>query len=432
MISPQRLRAGCYILVFLLSISGIQAQRVNNETDTLKISLPDADRIFLEKNLALMAAQYDLSIAEAGIIQARLYENPSVYFEQNIYNSNNKKYFDAGYSGENILQVQQLVHLAGQRNKRVALQKINREIAGYQFYDLLRTLKFQLRSAFYETYFDVHALHTYDYQINTLQALLDALQRQYQKGNISLKEVIRIRATVFGLQSERNGLVKELTGLQTELRLLLGVKPDAFVMPALTETQYDSLDVRRYGLRQLIDSAYNNRSDLKAAQGNVRFNEADIRYQRSLAFPDVRFGYMYDKQGNFIRDYNAVSIALDLPVFNRNRGNILAAKARTEQSRKFNDIITQQLENEVRAGYLKAIANDSLYKSFDKDFSGSFEKVMQSMVENYQKRNIGVVEFLDYYETYKNTSVQFYQLSGDRLNAFEELNFVTGRSLFIY
>lgn len=420
---------GVLLLFFLLS-QNVFSQ--NSSSDTLKITVDEAEKIFFEKNLSIVAKQYDVDMAEAAIVQARLISNPTVYYEHLLYNPVNKKYFDAGYDGENSFNIQQLIHIAGQRNKFIRVQKINRELAGYQFYDLLRTLKFELRSSFFDIHFYENSVSTYNYQLETLRNLVSSLEKQLSKGNISLKEVIRIKATIFSLQAEQLEYRNRLAASQNDLKVLLGIRSDVYVHPVSGNATYDAIDVSNYKIMQLIDSAYQNRTDLKAAESMVRLSQADVSYQRSLSVPDLHLGYVYDKQGNFARDYSAVSLSMDLPVFSRNKGNIQLSKARLKQTETIKLLTTIQLENDVQTVFKKVISTDNLYKSFDKEFNGDFEHIMQSMLENYTKKNISLIEFLDYYETYKNSTLQFNQLSNNRLNAFEELNYTVGKSIIKY
>ena len=67
------------------------------------------------------------------------------------------------------------------------------------------------------------------------------------------------------------------------------------------------------------------------AQASVKASEADVRLQRSLAFPEVSVKGTYDKAGNFINDYWAIGLSVSLPIFNRNQGNIRAAKISVAQ-----------------------------------------------------------------------------------------------------
>src|SRR5215470_18190649 len=129
-------------LVFCMTISGF-AQ------DTLHITLQDAEMQFLQHNFLLLASKYQVSTADAAIIQAKLYPNPNFAIEQGVYNQDTKKWFDLSSTGETALTLQQIIILAGKRNKQIDIAKINSQISLYQFYDLIRTLRYELRRSFY-------------------------------------------------------------------------------------------------------------------------------------------------------------------------------------------------------------------------------------------------------------------------------------------
>ena len=55
----------------------------------VRLSLDDALERFAACNLSLIAERYHVDMAEAQVTQAKLFENPVVSFEQNVYNRNN-------------------------------------------------------------------------------------------------------------------------------------------------------------------------------------------------------------------------------------------------------------------------------------------------------------------------------------------------------
>src|SRR4051812_47499447 len=90
--------------------------------DTTRIALPDAEKQFTAKNLELMAEKYNIDIARAQVLQARVYNNPNLQLVANVYNPDQKKWFDVSNgTGEYIANVQQLIILAGKRNKQIKL-----------------------------------------------------------------------------------------------------------------------------------------------------------------------------------------------------------------------------------------------------------------------------------------------------------------------
>ena len=64
------------ISFFLLLTGGICAQQATTGTLTLK----EAEQRFLERNLSLIAERYNIDMAQAQVLQAKLFENPVISF----------------------------------------------------------------------------------------------------------------------------------------------------------------------------------------------------------------------------------------------------------------------------------------------------------------------------------------------------------------
>ena len=89
---------------------------IRAEGQSVKLTLQEAGQRFATCNLELIAERYNIDIAEAEVIQARLFENPVISLEQNVYNRLNGKYFDVGKEGEAVVEIEQLIYIAGQRD----------------------------------------------------------------------------------------------------------------------------------------------------------------------------------------------------------------------------------------------------------------------------------------------------------------------------
>ena len=70
------------------------------EENRLKLTIHEAERYLADHNLRLLAEHYAVDQAEARVIQAKLFDNPVISFEQNVYNRINGRYFDFGKEGE--------------------------------------------------------------------------------------------------------------------------------------------------------------------------------------------------------------------------------------------------------------------------------------------------------------------------------------------
>ena len=212
-----------FIRAFFLScclVAGVSGYAQNSSTDTLKLTLKQAEDQFLKNNLTLIIQRYNIDNASVAVITARLFSNPDFNFNNGISATDVTQ--GPAYK-EQSFAISQLFTTAGKRNKSIQLAKIGVEQAKYQFFDLLRTLKFTLHSDFYTIYFQEQSAKVYDEEINSLAKTLTVFKEQYQKGNIAEKEVLRIQSQLYSLQAEYNSLVTGIDTTESELKLLLKV-----------------------------------------------------------------------------------------------------------------------------------------------------------------------------------------------------------------
>jgi outer membrane protein, heavy metal efflux system len=270
----------------------------------------------------------------------------------------------------------------------------------------------------------------YDTEIHALQDIVKAFSQQEGKGYISEKEVVRIKAQLYTFQNEFNDLILQVNDAESELRLVLQLKPTIYVSPILDSNLVNNLDPLKYSLTTLIDSAYKNRTDLQIARMNNTFNKLNYSYQKALAVPDLTASASYDKQGSYALYYNSIGVSMDLPFFNRNQGNIKSAKAQIANTDALEKSTVATVEESVNHALQKALAENKLFQSIDPNFSSDFERLMHEVLSNYEKRNISLLDFLDFYDSYKQNVLQINSIKYNRVQAFEDLNFYTGTEFF--
>lgn len=395
--------------------------------DTLRLSIRQADSLFLQNNLEILAEKYQIDIAKSIEIQDKLWNNPVFGVEVSAYNPS-RGFLDVGKQGQKAFTVQQLITRAGKRNKQVALDVESTRKSEYQFFDLIRTLKFDLRQIFFESYFLEKTIALYDTQIASLNTTVTAFDKEYDRKNISLKEVVRLKALLFQLTNDRADILFELHDNQRDLRTLLNAdRPVKSVV--------DSADIQRYQLNQynaaaLKAKAMESRSDLKVAQSAVKQAELNYTLQKALAVPNIQLGAAYDQASNYQRNYVGVNATMELPFFNRNQGNIKAAKSNISYFKTAESAKANSVNNEVDAALQKVNVAEKAYQSVESQFSDQFQLLSKGIYENFQKRNITLLEFIDFIETYNESTKEFNRLQADRIKVYEELNFVVGEELF--
>lgn len=414
----------CFVAVLYGMPACIKAQ------DTVRITLPEAEKQFLQNNLSLLAGKYNIDMAKAQVIQAKLYNNPTLTLNGNLYNPQLNKLLDvSNKTGQYDIGVQQLIRLAGKRNKEIKLAEAAVALTENQFYDLVRTLRYSLRSEFYNTTYLQRSVGAYQSQIESLEKMSASYDELQAKGVVSLKDAVRIKSLLYSLKAEQSALINQLNESEASLQLLLQ-NSKAYFIAVADDKPLSAAQLQQLNVLSLIDTAYVNRSDLKAAQANLLLNKQNYSLQKALAKTDLSIGADFDKRGSFVDNASFITVAFDLPFFKRNQGNIKAARYGIQQGEANFELTKQTVENDVRKAYIKLLNSSRMLQSMDPAFPARFEKLLQGVTENFQKKNISLVEFTDFCESYKNNILQINQLKNDQMQAVETLQFATGKTIF--
>ena len=420
-----------YTLLICLILPGFAEPAAAQAADTLQLSLPQAEKLFVQNNYQLIAQNYQTDQARAEIITARLFDNPTLSAETQLYNPDTKRFFETSKTnGQYQASISQLVKLAGKRNKNIQLATVGVKLAEYQYFDLMRTLRYNLRANFYKTYYAQQSAKLYEQQITSLQKLLSASEVQLKAGNIAVKDMIRIKSLLYSLQTEYNNLENNIEDMQTDLKLMTNIKPDSNIKLVMDPAEEKNYQLDKTVYVNLLDSARNNRADLKLTQAGIAYAEKSLMVQKALAVPDVQFSLVYDLQGSYPNNYTGLGLSIPLPLFNRNQGEIKKAKIAVDAGKTFLDQQEATLENEVFNSYKTAQRTETLYKGIDQNFNTDFDKLINEVIKNFKSRNLSLVEFMDFYDSYRQSTLQMNDMKYQRMNAKEEINYVTGSTIF--
>ena len=89
-----------------------------------------------------------------------------------------------------------------------------------------------------------------------------------------------------------------------------------------------------------------------------------------------------------------------------------------------------ELESQVANCYAGALRAEKLLNSIDIKFDTDFNKLIKEIASNYEKRNISLLEFIDFYDSYKQNVLQLNNLKYNRISQLEQLNYTTGTKFF--
>ncbi|MBX9784290.1 MAG: TolC family protein [Chitinophagaceae bacterium] len=422
------------LLFSLLTVLCSDAFTQTAASDTISLTVKQAEEIFLQKNLELIAAGYDIRVKEALVQQVHYWDNPTLNTDQNLYDGNFFRYakpspqFPVG-RGQIFMQLQQVLVTAGKRQKLVQMAKDNVARSKNQFNDLMRNLRFVLISDLNNLYQLQTMEALYKQELFTLRKLSEGMDEMLKVGNISQRDNIRIKGLVFALQSEYNDNLRDQQDLQKEIRIFLQL-PDTVKLRSLSGTLLPSGSISRVQLKELIDSALQLRPDLAAAHLQKTYNQHNLRYQKALNTPNVTIGPNYDMRNSYILNYVGLSFNVPLPLWNRNKGNIKAAEISISQAGTMEQQLQNTISNEVAAAYQKLIISSEMVSNINQEWQGKYDDLLANMLSSYKERQVSLVEFVDFFDSYKNTRLLELQQISNIRNAAAEINFVTNTNFF--
>jgi cobalt-zinc-cadmium efflux system outer membrane protein len=417
-----------FFCVLFLSYCSLSSQaRAAAPVDTLRLSIPEAEKLFLQNNLQLIAAQYNVDANKALIEQAKLWDNPILITDQNIYDG--KLFRHNSDYGQVFIQVQQLIKTAGKRSKLAKLATDNTAISAAQFQEILRSLRFTLHTDMIEAGHLEQTAGLYRQEISEVEKLVKGMEQVYQLGNISLKENMRLKALLFSLQNDLNNIQTQILPIQTEMRLLLRMQDTAYIHPVLQLSFPSLVQHDPPASDSLISLALLHRPDLKIAQLSHDFQLHNLSYQKALAKPDLSLGPEYDQRNSYTPNYVGLSLALPLNIFNRNQGNIKAAESSVKEQQVKVEDEQDRIGNEVSASLEKFRLMQTINSKEQEDFISRYDQLFHNMLKSYEARQINLLEFTDFLDSYKETRLKLTEQQVNLVKAADELNFVTNNNI---
>ncbi|MDR1203785.1 MAG: TolC family protein [Tannerellaceae bacterium] len=394
------------------------------EEETIKLTPEEIEAAFLKQNLELIAERMNISIADAAVIQARLWDNPTLSVgDVNFWTPRSEP-----KATQFSIELSQLIQTANKRGKLVAMEKISKDMAIRQFEEVVRGLKIELRKSIYELmYLDAYQ-QVLKVQVESLSKLLESYTKQVVRGNLAKGEILRLQAALFEVENEMNEIQTERNAQQKTLKVLLNVGPLVTIEIINGDRPLESPEV--LSITHLMQLADDYHPGLRLFKLQTSYCEKSLAYEKAQRVPDITVNASYDRYGGVWRNFVGFGISIGLPLLNRNQGAIKAAQIRREQSL----YAARQQQQLVQHEITEVLNNYTLaYKFYKKITENALLEELDSMTDIYAKnllnRNIGMAEYMDFMDTYKNNKHILLTTYKNVFNQYEELQFTVGTDL---
>lgn len=425
-------------LLLLLCIFGLTTIKAQ-EPQTLKLSPEQVEALFLKQNLQLIAEHMNIDLADAAIIQAKLWDNPEISIGQvNLWSTDKQRGGEAevippvfgsfGRNTEFSIELSQLIQTAGKRGKLVKQEKVSKEIAIQEFEEVFRGLKIELRKSINEIVYLQAYQKVLAQQEESLGQLIGAYQKQVAQGNIAKSELLRLQSSLLEIENEANDTQIDLNEQQKGIKTLLNVPPSVFI--EIEDNTQTIQDPTNLSLAELLSMASEYRPDVKASRLQTQYHERSLDYEKAQRIPDLTVSANYDRAGGVWENFIGFGVSFEIPFLNRNQGNIKAARINRDQSIHLAELQQNQAQHEVAEAYGNYALAYRFYKRVrENSLLSELDGMLSVYTKNLLNKNISMLEYIDFMDSYKTNKETLLSARKKANIQFEELQYTVGSEI---
>lgn len=376
-------------LIALVAIA-LPAQPPN--TVTLEQAIQEA----IANNLDLAATRYNISIAEARQITARLRPNPVMSLSADHLDVLGTGYNDVNNAGPNeyAMRTDFVLERGGKRAARMELAASERSVAELGVRDTVRRLIFEVQSAFVDVQAAGEVLKLAQENLKRLNDIVEVNTARVRIGDLAEVELDRSRVAAMQYQTAVRQAELQLRQAKTRLQLLMGRSQVADEFDAAGSIRRDEPRIIQ---EDILKAALAQRPDLMLARGAQARNQADLRLQMAQGKVDYTAGTEYRRQQGINGTGNSLGVffSAPLPVWNRNQGEIARAQREIAQADTQVRAAEARVRGEVVSAWQQYSMSLGILRDIEQRMLSTSREVLQATEYSYRRGEATLVEFLD-------------------------------------
>ncbi len=389
-----------------------------------KITLEDALTLAEAHNHALQAARTSIQQSEAQEITANLRPNPVLLSDAQFLPLFNPSAFSPSYidqSAQFDLGLSYLFERGQKRQHRLQAAKDLTAVTKSLVADNERTLQFNVASQFVNVLLAESTLDFALQDLKSFQGTVDISNSRYKAGDISEGDYLKIKLQLLQFQTDVSAARLARAQALASLRQLVGfesVPPDYDVAGEL-QYQPEKGKVEQFELL-----AIQNRPDFRAAQQSVIASQSLYQLAKANGKRDVtgQFDYTHVSALNSA----SVFVNFELPIFDRNQGEIARTGYAITQSQELEKESNEQVMSDVITSYENMRTDDQIVGLYTSGYREESRQSRDISEYAYRRGAASLLDFLDAERSYRATELAYRQALAAYVLALEQLKVSVG------
>ncbi len=374
------------------------------------LRLEDLEQMALASNPTVAQVQANMRVAAGLARQAGLYPNPTVgYYGDEIRGGFSRGGKQGGFISQTIVTGGKL-----RAARRVAELQAN-EVETSGQVQRQRILN-NVRVSFYQV---LGAQRLVEVRQNLAKLAADATQTSRQLGNVGQSDRPDILQAEVEQQQTNVSLRVAQQNLQASWRMLAAVAGKPALPLARLEGDLEAIPELSY--EEWIATTLRESPEVKLAQQAIDRGEALLTQARKAVIPDLQVTGILVNDFTPLMETNpsratgvmgGAQIGVQLPIFNRNQGNIAAAKGEVESAKQELERVKLQLQRDLASMFRDYDAARVTVQQYKTEMLPRAEEAYRLYQTNYQKMAAAYPQVLISQRT-------LFQLEADYIQALE-------------
>jgi outer membrane protein, heavy metal efflux system len=408
---------GLVVLIGLAVVLPAEAQTQG----PVKITLDEAIQMALQHNHNILAARTTIQQSQAEEITANLRPDPTLLGDAEYLSPTHLNTDYLSNSSEFDLGVSYLFERGRKRQHRLLAAKDITAQTRSLVADNERSLSFNVASLFVGVQLAESTLELADKDLKSFQQTVDLSELSYKAGAISEDDYLKIKLQLLQFETDFQQALLAKAQALSDLRQLLGYESISEDYDVAGAFDYQPL---KGNVEDMQMKALQNRPDLRAAQQGVTAAKSQYGLQKAIGKRDVTGQVNYTHTGGV----NTASLfgSIQLPIFDRNQGEILRASYAITQAEEQEKATNGQALTDVRDAYEGLRTNDRVVTLFRSGYLDVAQKDRDISEYAYKRGAASLLNFLDAERSYRATQLAYRQALASYLLALEQLREAVG------
>jgi cobalt-zinc-cadmium efflux system outer membrane protein len=381
--------------------------------------------ISLDQAIDLALASRTLILQnEAQEITANLRPNPSLGADTQFIPFFSPQYF----SGDNADNVQQfdiglsyLFERGGKRQHRLRAARDATAVTRAQITDAERTLAFNVGQEFVSVLLAESQLDFALQDLKGFQQTVDISETQLKAGFIGEGDYLKIKLQLLQFQTDVSSARLAKKQALVALRGLLGFNTVAADYDVIGDLAYEPLkgngeDFQAKALRE--------RPDFRAAELGITAAQSQIDLAKANGKVDVTGTYDISHVAG--ETTGSIFASFDLPIFNRNQGEIARTKYALTQAQEQEQAASDTVISDVADAYEAVKSNEEVVQLYTSGYLKQAQDSRDITEYAYKRGAASLLDFLDAERSYRSVQLAYRQALASYMTALEQLKEAVG------